>query len=197
LDPDLDSSEELRKTVGSWCSMSATRLPSPLACVDNWLPKGARLTFCEYCWDEDTRSGRQPYLRRRWLKWTAVHCPKHQVFLCSKIPTANRPGSYGGWREVWASRSNWAAAFELPVSTFGSSLWCRANKRLTGAESAKRLTWLERFENCTDRRPASALSSVLRTWLGREQIAPMHLENRIEVLRQAAQRLGDSSSHQS
>jgi hypothetical protein len=97
---DLDSSVELRMVVGNWSGVSQGKLPQILSGTENWLPSNARLVFCEHCWDEDVRNGRQPYIRRRWLDWTTVHCATHRAFLCAKNRSIDQGGSFISWQDV-------------------------------------------------------------------------------------------------
>jgi hypothetical protein len=197
-DLDLDSSDELRSIIGMWSGISQARLPLPLPKSRNWLPDGARLTFCEYCWDEDARAGRQPYIRRQWTRWTAVHCPDHLVFLCAKNRRGVQNASYFDWYDIWGSRPNWRSSFEISCRPSTSGLWYRPSERLTNpTSSAELFQLLDRLNNPNDLTAFNALANVLRTWTANsgsysQERLPVLLENRIEILKQAALVLASS-----
>jgi hypothetical protein len=199
-DLDLDSSDELRSIVGNWSGISQARLPLPLPKSQSWLPNGARLAFCEYCWDEDPNAGRQPYVRRQWTRWTAVHCADHLAFLCAKNRSIAQNVAYFGWYDILASRPNWRMSFEIPGRPRTSGLWYRPSERLTNTTPpAELFTLLDRLNDHDDLSATDALASVLRTWTVKsgsylQERIPVLLENRIEILKQAAFVLASSPS---
>jgi hypothetical protein len=191
LDLDLDLSDTLRTLVGEWCGVSLARLPSVLSAEANWLPNDARLAFCEHCWDEDVRTGGQPYIRRHWLSWTAVHCATHRAFLSTKNRGIDRFG-FISWQDVWASRENWREALEIQKRVpYSERVWRRTGKPQMDCEDQPLFSSLKRLTNQSDELAKGALSRVLESWQASEQRpaginTPVLIENRIEVLRQAA-----------
>ncbi len=198
---DLEPSDEVRAVLARWHRMPEHLLPMSVPSVDGCLPNGARSCFCEHCWDDDVEFGRQPYARRHWLKWTTVHCSIHATFLC----TGNRSAG-SGWQHIWTTKARWRKALGLPVRSHCKGLWSRVSDLVVAGCSIQDLRVLERFSSDSDDRLAkAALADVVSTWTSQETAGgwsrqpPVLLQNRIEVLQQAASRLKQSinSSHQS
>jgi hypothetical protein len=201
-------SKNLRTVVGECTGVSPARLPSVLSDTSQLLSTRARLAFCEHCWDDDVRSGGQPYIRQHWLKWTTVHCATHREFLSAKYPSLDRYAFFVSWQDIWASKPNWRDAFELRKrAPYSGTGWYRA---ATGAAHMCRreqlFRLLERISDASDLPANEALTRALESfsfWRHSEQPTqiprmcesminnaftevPGLLENRIELLRQAA-----------
>jgi TniQ len=191
---DWDLSDEARNVLSAWSAISESKLPrlSDAALV---LPMNARLTFCEQCWDDDVRNGGQPYIRRTWLNWATVHCDRHRAFLSSTNRSVTANASHVSWQELWSRKAGWCEAFELKRRGTGlGSLWFEASRKLL--EPLRRS--LVRLGDSTDASAMHALDQTIGAWRlsgqlpGRPEL-PVLLENRIEMLSQAAAVLADSS----
>lgn len=190
-DLDLDLSEDLRAKLSDWTGISLDRVPlvSEPARI---LPNFARLSFCEACWDEDAQAGNQPYVRRDWLNWTTVYCAKHESFLSAKNRTADPRATQTTWQDVWASKPNWRSAVQLQAHGLGLWTLCYKMPRQIPRCRERQMASLERFSNSADHAAREALDIVLQTWrplsktVGFASGLPLWLENRIEILVQAA-----------
>jgi hypothetical protein len=111
---DVDTDAQARDIVCAWSDTNDTQVPAILdpAAVDT-LPQRARLSYCPACWDDDVSAGRQPYVRRRWLRWSVVHCAVHLNWLTAKRPATPKECQHLGWMDVWRSRPHWAKCFDL------------------------------------------------------------------------------------
>ena len=184
---DWDLSDNARSVLSAWSAMSESNLPrlSDAALV---LPLSARLTFCEQCWDDDARSGSQPYVRRSWLNWSTVHCDRHRTFLTSANRSITANASHVNWQEVWSRKAIWCEALELKWRGTGlGSLWFQASRKL----SEPLMRSLVRLGDSSDVLALQALEKGIGAWhltrspSGRPEL-PVMLENRIEMLCQAA-----------
>jgi hypothetical protein len=187
---DLDLSAELRATLSRWSQFCTSRIP-PLANPAIVLPKSARLAFCELCWDDDVRKGTPPYVRRNWLNWATVHCVRHGVYLCAKKRSVEQHATYTDWQEVWACKPSWRSALQLQWR--GYDLWalCYRPGRSLPECSRGLMNSFGRLANPTEKGASETLRRVLRVWRSSEPEegclnAPILLENRIEILVQAA-----------
>lgn len=192
-DSDIDLSEGLRSSLSKWTGIPLDAIPKVSNSLRT-LPNFARLSFCETCWDEDVREGNQPYVRRHWLNWNIVHCTRHRSFLSAKNRTVDQRATRTAWQEVWASKPNWRSALQLRAH--GYALWtlCYRMSRQAATCDERLMDLLERFTNKADHAAYEALNDVLQTWR-RPAFAttmPLLLENRIEILSQAASIVGQS-----
>lgn len=196
---DLDLSDAVRAVVSARSTVPLAKLPPPFFDSSQVLPNGARLAFCEQCWDSDVVSGGQPYIRRHWLDWTYVHCATHRSFLSVKTRSVDAHAPFVSWQDVWASKPSWRASLQLLKRGGCVGLWSRVpmwSPRPT--ESLFRA--LERVADATDVPATEALIRVLQRWrLPCEKLSghvafPVLLENRIEVLCQAAALLTERTS---
>jgi hypothetical protein len=95
---------------------------------------------------------------------------------------------------------NWRMSFEIPGRPRTSGLWYRPSERLTNTTPpAELFTLLDRLNDHDDLSATDALASVLRTWTVKsgsylQERIPVLLENRIEILKQAAFVLASSPS---
>jgi hypothetical protein len=191
---DLDLSMELRAMLSEWTGISFNRIPR-LADPSTVLPNGARLAFCEQCWDEDVRTGNQPYVRCHWLNWTTVHCCRHREFLSAKNRSVDAHAPHRTWQEVWACKPSWRDALELQAH--GAGVWklCYTMPKRLPECSQSFMDSLERLANPSDVAASQALGQVFQTWRrsleqrDRNVELPVLLENRIEILAQAAELL--------
>lgn len=191
---DWDLSAEARAVLSAWSAISITNLPrlSDAALV---LPMNARLTFCEQCWDDDVQNGDQPYVRRSWLNWATVHCDRHRAFLSSINRSVVANSSGVSWQDVWSRKAAWCDAMELKRRGSGlGSLWFRTSRDLFDPLRQA----LVRIGDSTDRPAQRALDQVIEVWRPaappqRRFELPVVLENRIEMLSQAAAVLAASS----
>ncbi len=200
LEVDLDLSDAVRAVVSGWSAVPLEKLPPSLFDSSRVLPNGARLAFCEQCWDSDVIGGGQPYIRRHWLNWTYVHCATHRSFLSEKSRSVDAHAPFVSWQEVWASKPIWRDSLQLQKrGRCVGALWSRApmwSPRPT--ESLFRA--LERLADPTDVPATEAVLRVLQRWhqpcldLRGHLAFPIVLENRIEVLCQAAALLTRRSS---
>ena len=112
---DIDTDARLRDSVCAWTGTNGAQAPAILdgASVET-LPRGARLTYCPACWDDDVAAGGSPYWRRRWARWCVVHCERHRCWLTAKRPSP-ADECHVGWAPLWCARSHWASCFELRV----------------------------------------------------------------------------------
>ena len=188
---DLDLCDKVRLVVSTWSGIPLDKIP-PLCDAARALPSFARLAFCEVCWDADVRAGIQPYIRRHWLNWTTVHCAGHERYLSAKKRSVDAGASYVNWQEVWVSNPIWRNALQLQNRGAGAgSVWYQAPKQLPRC-TQRLMHLLEQLADPADVLANKALGHVRETWRQRseERIGyvglPVLLENRIEVLRQAA-----------
>lgn len=189
---DLDLSDGVRALVSAWSAVPLAKLPPPLSDPSRALPNGARLAFCEQCWDADVIGGGQPYIRRDWLNWTSVHCATHQSFLSVKSRSVDAHAPFVSWQDVWTSKPSWRESLELQRrGSCAGALWSRAPMWLP-RPTERLFRALERLTDPTDEPAREVLDRVLQRWrLPREQSTghldfPVLLEIRVEVLRQAA-----------
>jgi len=217
---DLDLSKTLWTVVGECTGVSPARLPSVLSDTSQLLSNRARLAFCEHCWDDDVRSGGQPYIRQHWLKWTTVHCANHREFLSAKYPSLDRYAFFVSWQDIWASKPNWRDAFELRKrAPYSGTGWYRPATGAAHIHRRKQLfRLLERISDASDLPANEALTRALESfpsWRHSDHRStqtprmfesminnaftevPGLLENRIELLRQTALLLGCFESRRS
>ena len=194
---DLDSSAELRMLLSKWSCISQSKLPQRLTDAENWLPKTARLAFCEHCWDEDVQNGHQPYIRRRWVRWASVVCETHGAFLCAKNPHIDNGAPFISWQDVWRCKPSWRIPLGLPEKAgFASNIWYRPGIFVSpGYARHDLIRVFSRFSDPSDTQALNALAHVQQIWTysGSEPNKPrlpVLLENRIEVLSQAVSALG-------
>jgi hypothetical protein len=181
---DLDLHEGFRAAVSAWSALPLELLPS-LATPETVLPNGARLNFCDQCWDEDVLKQRQPYVRLHWLNWATVHCARHLRFLSVKNRSVDAGAAYAGWREIWASKACWRDALHIANRGLNAgSLWYRPHDALT-RRTERQLGSFGRFTDPKDFPAKAALSNVLEGWRSQPSDLPVLLENRIEILQQA------------
>ena len=157
---DWDLSDNARSVLSAWSAMSESNLPrlSDAALV---LPLSARLTFCEQCWDDDARSGSQPYVRRSWLNWSTVHCDRHRTFLTSANRSITANASHVNWQEVWSRKAIWCEALELKWRGTGlGSLWFQASRKL----SEPLMRSLVRLGDSSDVLALQALEKGIGAW---------------------------------
>jgi hypothetical protein len=81
---DLDANESVRHLLERWTDLPLSQIPAACTVSHSLLPKTARLTFCDRCWDDDVRTGSQPHIRRDWTYWATVHCASHRTFLSAR-----------------------------------------------------------------------------------------------------------------
>jgi hypothetical protein len=185
---DLDLHEGFRAAVSAWSALPLELLP-PLADPENVLPKGARLAFCDQCWDEDVLKQRQPYVRAHWLNWATVHCAHHLRFLSVKNRSVDAGVPYAGWQEIWESKACWRDAFQISNrGLIAGSLWYRPHSPIT-RRAQRLLRSFERFADPKDFPAKAVLSGVRKAWQSQSLNLPVLIENRIEILRQAVNRL--------
>lgn len=111
---DVDTDAKAREIVCAWSDRNDAQVPAILdPAADDTLPQPARLTYCPACWDDDVSAGRQPYVRRRWLRWSVVHCDVHLNWLTAKRPAPPKECQHPGWADAWRSRPHWAQCFDL------------------------------------------------------------------------------------
>ncbi len=112
---DIDTDAHMRDCVCAWTGAPAAQVPAIIdaAAVDT-LPRCARLSYCPACWDEDVAAGHSPYWRRRWARWSVVHCERHRCWLTAKRPSP-ADECHVGWAPLWSTRTEWASSFELRV----------------------------------------------------------------------------------
>jgi hypothetical protein len=123
---DVDSDPRCRDLFIAWTGLSPALVPPILNDArKDILPPLARLGFCPACWDEDVRSGQQPYIRREWSQWSCVHCRRHQTFLATRATLLDVFRRILDWVPLWRTRPCWAAAFEQSheQSTYGETVW--------------------------------------------------------------------------
>jgi hypothetical protein len=100
------------------------RFRSTICVSHSLLPKTARLTFCDRCWDDDVRIGSQPHIRRDWTYWATVHCSSHRTFLSARYGNLDKRNELVSWQDVWASDAGWRAALNLQRrSEYSGSGW--------------------------------------------------------------------------
>jgi hypothetical protein len=192
---DLDTSDKAEVVWTKWSGLPVVHSIRTSTDRARVLPVAARLAFCDRCWDADVQSGRQPYIRSYWLNWTTVHCEIHQSLLSAKNRSVDMHAPYVSWQDVWASKANWRRSLDLREhGGFAGSLWYRAPKHLP--QVTERLARsLEQFADPTDQLADATLGLILNRWVTRDsQYAgpkqfPILLENRIEILCQAAEQL--------
>lgn len=120
---DLDTDRQLRAGLCSWTGVADGDVPAILdAASDDTLPRHARVTYCPDCWDDDAKAGRAPYGRRRWMKWSVVHCERHRCWLAARRMPRLKESEYGGWAPLWSSRAQWAKCFEWPLAQSAATL---------------------------------------------------------------------------
>jgi hypothetical protein len=192
---DWDLSDEARSVLSAWSGISTARLPR-LSETSLVLPMHARLTFCEQCWDDDAHNGGQPYVRRSWLNWATVHCDHHRTFLSSINRSVVAHSAGVSWQEVWSRKAAWRDAMELKGRGTGlGSLWFRTTNKLSGSLRQA----LVRFGDSTDKSAQRALDQIIGVWNPspvndrRRLDLPVILENRIEILSQAATALAEQT----
>ena len=169
LPMDFDLSDKVRAVVSEWSAIPLPKLPI-LSDTTRVLPNNARLAFCEQCWDEDARSGRQPYIRRYWLNWTTVHCVSHRGFLCAKNRSVDANAPHVSWTDVWASKPNWRNALQLQMrGTYAGTLWYRMPSRFCQC-TERLLRLLERLADPSDELANEALDRVCGIWRSSEQL---------------------------
>jgi hypothetical protein len=187
---DLDSSDQVRALMSAWNAIPLENLPLP-SDASRLLPKNGRLAFCEQCWNEDVRGNRQPYVRRYWLHWTTVHCVNHREFLSAKNRSVDRGAPNISWQDVWTSRANWRNALHLePRGFVAGTLWYKMPARFSPC-TERLMRSLERLADPYDAHAREVLDGVCATWrscvpLNEQAHIPVLLENRLEVLSQAA-----------
>ncbi len=187
---DLDLSDQVRALMSAWSAIPLENLPSP-SDASRLLPQNGRLAFCEQCWNEDVRRKRQPYIRRSWLNWTTVHCVNHRDFLSSKNRSVDRGAPNIIWQDVWTSKANWRNALHLePRGFVAGTLWCKMPARFSPC-TEQLMRSLERLADPCDAQAHEALDRVSATWrscvpLNEQADIPVLLENRVEMLSQAA-----------
>jgi hypothetical protein len=99
---------------------------------------------------------------------------------------------FGKWQEVWASKPTWREALQLQKrGAYSGSIWYKVPTQLSRC-TPRLIRLLERLANPTDVPAKIALDHVSRIWRrpAEERFnqvdRPVLLENRIEVLQQAA-----------
>ena len=109
------------------------------------------------------REGRRPFIRRRWLEWTTVHCADHGGFLSVKNRSIGANVPHVKWQEVWASKPTWREALQLQKrGVFAGSIWYKVPTQLSRC-TPRLIRLLERLANPTDVPANKALGQVLET----------------------------------
>jgi hypothetical protein len=121
---DLDANESVRHLLERWTGLPLSQIPAACTVSHSLLPKTARLTFCDRCWDDDVRIGSQPHIRRDWTNWATVHCSSHRTFLSARYGNLDKRNELVSWQDVWASGAGWRAALNLQRrSEYSGSGW--------------------------------------------------------------------------
>lgn len=111
---DVDRDSAMRKRVAEWAGRDVTSVPATFDAEDRRvLDEVARLAYCPRCWDDDVASGRAPYVRRIWSRWTTVSCGRHKTWLTARRPRIKKESLRNGWEGAWQSNQQWANASNL------------------------------------------------------------------------------------
>ena len=112
-DGDVDADARTQAALCEWTARPLSEVPKLIDSSDpDTLDPAARVAYCPACWDDDIATRRQPYIRRHWALWTAVHCPRHARWLSGRRPRTQFESRMNGWTDIWCSRPAWARAVD-------------------------------------------------------------------------------------